>query len=101
MQPPEGVTQLLIDWSNGDEKALAKLMPLVYSELRRLASNYLRRERQNHTLQLTSGRGRSWPYRPTRSNDRSEYRGRYPKGDAQIAYEYAETAGNIWLMELK
>src|SRR5436309_1659375 len=54
MQPPEGVTQLLIDWSNGDEKALAKLMPLVYSELRRLASNYLRRERQNHTLQPTA-----------------------------------------------
>jgi RNA polymerase sigma factor (TIGR02999 family) len=54
MQPPEGVTQLLIDWGNGDEKALDKLMPLVYSELRRLASNYLRRERQNHTLQPTA-----------------------------------------------
>jgi RNA polymerase sigma-70 factor, ECF subfamily len=54
MQPPEGVTQLLVDWSNGDQKALDKLMPLVYSELRRLASNYLRRERQGHTLQPTA-----------------------------------------------
>src|ERR1044071_10239742 len=54
MQSPEGVTQLLIDWSEGDQKALDKLMPLVYSELRRLASNYLRRERQNHTLQPTA-----------------------------------------------
>ena len=54
MQPPEGVTQLLVDWSRGDQKALDKLMPLVYSELRRLASNYLRRERQGHTLQPTA-----------------------------------------------
>jgi RNA polymerase sigma factor (TIGR02999 family) len=54
MEPPEGVTQLLVDWSKGDQKALDKLMPLVYSELRRLASNYLRRERQGHTLQPTA-----------------------------------------------
>ncbi len=43
--PPEGITQLLVDWGKGDQAALEKLMPLVYSELRRLASNYLRRER--------------------------------------------------------
>jgi len=50
----EGVTQLLLDWSKGDQAALDKLMPLVYSELRRLASNYLRRERPGHTLQPTA-----------------------------------------------
>jgi len=54
MQKPEGITQLLVDWSKGDRKALDKLMPLVYSELRRLAGNYLRRERQGHTLQPTA-----------------------------------------------
>jgi RNA polymerase sigma factor (TIGR02999 family) len=54
MQPPEGITQLLIDWGKGDQAALEKLMPLVYSELRRLASNYLRRERAEHTLQPTA-----------------------------------------------
>src|SRR2546421_12094852 len=54
MEKAESVTQLLVDWSKGDQKALDKLMPLVYSELRRLASNYLRRERQNHTLQPTA-----------------------------------------------
>lgn len=54
MQKPEGITQLLVDWSKGDQKALDRLMPLVYSELRRLAGNYLRRERQNHTLQPTA-----------------------------------------------
>src|SRR5918997_3144335 len=54
MEPPEGVTQLLVDWSNGDQTALDKLMPVVYDELRRLASNYLRRERATHTLQPTA-----------------------------------------------
>jgi RNA polymerase sigma factor (TIGR02999 family) len=54
MQSRESVTQLLVKWSEGDQKALDSLMPLVYSELRRLASNYLRRERQNHTLQPTA-----------------------------------------------
>lgn len=53
-QSPEGITQLLIDWGNGDPAALEKLMPLVYSELRRLATNYLRRERTGHTLQPTA-----------------------------------------------
>ncbi len=45
------VTQLLNDWRDGDEKALARLMPAVYGELRRLASRYLSRERSDHTLQ--------------------------------------------------
>ena len=54
MQPTESVTQLLVKWSNGDQKALDKLMPLVLSELRRLAGNYLRRERPGHTLQPTA-----------------------------------------------
>jgi RNA polymerase sigma-70 factor, ECF subfamily len=54
MQKPEGITELLVDWSNGDQKALDKLMPLVYRELRQLASNCLRRERPGHTLQPTA-----------------------------------------------
>ncbi len=54
MSTPAGITQLLIDWSKGDQAALDRLMPLVYSELRRLASNYLRRERMGHTLQPTA-----------------------------------------------
>ena len=54
MTSSEGVTQLLVDWSKGDQAALERLMPLVYSELRRLATNYLRRERQGHTLQPTA-----------------------------------------------
>jgi RNA polymerase sigma factor (TIGR02999 family) len=48
------VTQLLVNWSRGDQAALEQLMPLVYGELRRLAAAYLRRERSNHTLQSTA-----------------------------------------------
>ena len=48
------VTQLLRAWSDGDHEALDKLVPLVYSELRRLSRHYLRRQRPGHTLQ-TSG----------------------------------------------
>jgi RNA polymerase sigma factor (TIGR02999 family) len=48
------VTQLLAEWSDGDEDALAKLAPLVYDELRRLASRYMSRERADHTLQATA-----------------------------------------------
>ena len=48
------VTDLLIEWSEGDQQALNKLMPLVYDELRRLASRYLRHERPGHTLQTTA-----------------------------------------------
>lgn len=48
------MTGLLVDWSNGDERALERLIPLVYDELRRSASIYLRRERADHTLQTTA-----------------------------------------------
>src|SRR2546428_13044362 len=54
MQPVEGITELLVKWSNGDKSGLDELMPLVYDELRRLARGYLRRQRQNHTLQPTA-----------------------------------------------
>src|SRR6266481_6325410 len=48
------VTQLLVDWRNGDKQALDRLMPLVYDELRRIASRYMKREREGHTLQTTA-----------------------------------------------
>src|SRR5437867_984404 len=51
---PSEVTQLLKDWGNGDSAALDRLMPIVYDELRKVAARYLRRERQDHTLQPTA-----------------------------------------------
>ena len=50
---PGPVTQLLLDWSDGDERARDEMLPLVYDELRRLAALYLLRER-DHTLQPTA-----------------------------------------------
>jgi RNA polymerase sigma factor (TIGR02999 family) len=51
---PQDVTRLLQAWSDGDEGALAQLMPLVHTELHRLARQYLRGERPGHTLQTTA-----------------------------------------------
>lgn len=50
---PENITQLLNEWSDGDERALDRLTPLVYEELRQQAARYLRRERPGHTMQTT------------------------------------------------
>lgn len=55
MQPhAKEVTQLLLDWNNGDSAAVDKLMPIIYAELRQLAACYLKRERSDHTLQPTA-----------------------------------------------
>jgi len=53
MQPGE-VTELLQAWRGGDKRALDKLAPLVYEDLRRLASSYMSREQPGHTLQTTA-----------------------------------------------
>jgi RNA polymerase sigma factor (TIGR02999 family) len=47
------ITQLLRDWSKGDRNALDRLTPIIYEELRQLASSHMRRERPEHTLQTT------------------------------------------------
>ena len=48
------VTELLQDWSEGDESALDRLMPLVYDDLRRLAHQYMKQERAGHILQTSA-----------------------------------------------
>jgi RNA polymerase sigma factor (TIGR02999 family) len=50
----QNITQLLLDWRNGDQTALDRLMPMVYEELRRMANHYMRNERQGHTLQTSA-----------------------------------------------
>ena len=47
------VTQVLLDWNRAEGNAAERLIPLVYDELRRLARQYLQRERSDHTLQAT------------------------------------------------
>jgi RNA polymerase sigma factor (TIGR02999 family) len=51
---PKSITQLLIEWRDGDETARDQLFPLVYAEMRRLARSYMRKERAGHTLQTTA-----------------------------------------------
>jgi len=51
---PQTVTQWLLKWHGGDESALNDLSGLVYEDLHRLAQNYLRQERPDHTLQATA-----------------------------------------------
>lgn len=52
--PPHEISQLLGEWSNGNQAALDRLYPLVYDELRRMAHRYMSRERKGHTLQTTA-----------------------------------------------
>jgi RNA polymerase sigma factor (TIGR02999 family) len=54
VEPPHELTQFLIRWSEGDPTALAQLMPLVHSELRRIAARYMAAQRPAHTLQTTA-----------------------------------------------
>jgi len=51
---PHQVTRLLLEWSEGDENALAKLMPLVHDELDQLAHRHMRRESAGHVLQTSA-----------------------------------------------
>ena len=54
MSSPPDITALLVDWNNGDQSALERLLPLVERELHRLAHSYMRREDPDHTLQTTA-----------------------------------------------
>ena len=53
-KPSPTPTALLLAWNGGDPDALDALLPLVYEELRRLATHYMKRERSDHPLQATA-----------------------------------------------
>jgi len=52
--PPPAISDLLANWSEGDQQALKALVPLLYADLRRVAHQYLRKARPDHTLQTTA-----------------------------------------------
>ena len=54
MSSPAQITELLISWCNGDERALEALAPLVEKELHRIAHSYMRKERPGHLLETTA-----------------------------------------------
>ena len=74
------VTELLLAWSNGDEKALKKLTSIVYNELHRLARRYMAVERPDHTLQATALVNEAYMrlvnWKPMRWQNRAHKRGR-------------------------
>jgi RNA polymerase sigma-70 factor (ECF subfamily) len=51
---PREITQLLVNWSQGNQAALDQLIPMVYPELRRLARRYMGQENSHHTLQTSA-----------------------------------------------
>lgn len=53
MPEPGDITRLLQEWNEGDRSAFQELLPLVYSDLRRIAYSCLQRENPGHTLQAT------------------------------------------------
>jgi RNA polymerase sigma factor (TIGR02999 family) len=58
--PSQSITALLVELRQGNRDVEERLLPLVYGELRRMASAYMRRERGNHTLQATALVNESW-----------------------------------------
>jgi len=91
------VTQLLADWSHGDQAALQRLTPLVYGELRRLAHHYMEGQRPDHTLQTTALVHEAYlrlvdQSRPSFTN-RSHFLAVAAKAMRQILVDYARTAG--------
>ena len=54
MAEPQDLTQLLVNWRNGDKSALDEMTPVLYDELRRMARRLLSAERPDHTLQPTA-----------------------------------------------
>ena len=50
----EEITELLVAWRSGDDAALAQLIPIVYTRLKRMAASFLQHEREDHTLQPTA-----------------------------------------------
>ena len=98
------ITRLLVAWGQGNPAAAEQLWPLVYAELRRLASSYLRRERGDHTLQPTALVNEAYlrlvGY-PPQAENRAHFFGIAARAMRQVLTEYArkrdaEKRGGEW-----
>src|SRR5882724_3341055 len=89
------VTELLTEWSHGDDSALAELTPLVYEELRRLAHRQMGGERPGHTLQTTALVNEAYLRLADQTNPRWENRAHFfavaARAMRQILVSYART----------
>jgi RNA polymerase sigma factor (TIGR02999 family) len=99
MTTPEPITQLLIDWNNGSPEALEKLMPMVEAELRRIAANYMRRERPGHTLQTSALVNEAYlklvDQREVRWQNRSHFFALASQLMRRILLDHARTQGRV------
>jgi RNA polymerase sigma factor (TIGR02999 family) len=89
------VTQLLVQWSAGDDAALAELTPLVYEELRRVAHHHLGGQRPGHTLQTTALVNEAYLRLADQTNPRWQNRAHFfavaARAMRQILVSYART----------
>jgi len=87
------VTQLLLDWSDGDHEALNKLIPIVYQKLKRMARYYMRRERPDHTLQTSALVNEAYirlvDYKKMRFQDRAHFLAVAAQAMRRILVEHA------------
>ena len=92
---PHRVTQLLQQWSHGDNSALAELTPLVYEELRRLAHHYMEGQSPNHTLQTTALVNEAYLRLADQTNPRWQNRAHFvavaARAMRQIVVDYARS----------
>ena len=91
------VTQLLVAWGGGDQAARDELMPLVYEELRRLAHQFIRRERPGHTLQTSALLNEAYLRLVDQKNihwqDRAHFFGIAARLMRQVLVDYARKRG--------
>ena len=96
---PGEVTELLRAWSDGDDGALERLLPLVEAELRRLARGYMSRERPGHTLQTTALVNEAFlrltDARRIRWQDRAHFVGISARLMRRVLVDYARTRGYL------
>lgn len=94
---PGAVTELLRAWSDGDDAALEQLIPLMETELRRLARGYMGRERQGHTLQTTALVNEAFlrltDARQVRWQDRAHFLGISARLMRRVLVDYARRRG--------
>jgi RNA polymerase sigma factor (TIGR02999 family) len=92
---PHRVTQLLAQWSHGDNAALTELTPLVYDELRHLAHHHMEGQRPGHTLQTTALVNEAYLRLADQTNPRWQNRAHFfavaARAMRQILVSYART----------
>jgi RNA polymerase sigma factor (TIGR02999 family) len=96
-QPSQPVTELLLRWKAGDQRALEELVPLVYERLRDIARHHLQRERPGHTLQSAALVHEAYlrlvDQRPFDTENRAHFLAVASRLMRQILVDYARTHG--------